>query len=797
MKRTTTIAVATVLALALFVPVLANAAINPVLIPCRNGVAKASATFVKKSMKATQKCNEQNAVMANSCPPATLSAALAIVEQKMRDKIASKCASLPISAFGHGFLNYADVCPDSNPGDGFTLADLQDCEVNRHSAAVDAFIGVEYNNTADASTLKCQHGLGTNGTKLATSVLKAIGKCRLAVDKGQLAIDPETCPSEPITMAKINKAEGKAHGGIIGSCRDADVQALGICADPACVSLCGTCTNACAADCITQHHEKQVNDPSSPSVDLIDYEYTLPIVPATSCGDNAKNALDEECDGTDDAACPGLCGAPNSNFPCLCTDKPRQRVFEHADSDLDNGWTGISHDSGVVDNGSYLVDLYDCDGPGGPDTVCTLGPSCTGAPHSPCSTDAQCAVLSQGTCRHERTAVGPHCNLDPKKSCACTGSASNRSKGTCTDTTNCPGAGNFCIQQFHGPPLPITAGGIPVCILNIFTEDVTGTRDVAAGDTAFRLRQNSFVQVTASPAQPCPVCGGFCQAPAGGNRHGCSTNADCADVPPSVCVTANVCSGGPNVDDACRPDPPFGGPTALFGNPSVDCPPTINGAGVIDILFNPATTGCATLAPSVQCDNAGFSGKTCAGGSNNGAVCTTASECPGGACSFQCFCPNGGAVQQKPNGCDAACVGGAGDAEPCIDNTDCPGGFCHNADCRPDPTAPPALQPNEGGCSANVAGHCSINSYRECTTPADCAPPTCTECTGSQTCDFSPTNCFINSGINRCGVVDPTDPVTVAVFCIPPTNIGAVDGTSGLPGPGTLRQPLTIVDTGL
>src|SRR6185295_1342752 len=136
MTRITTIAAATLLAVALFVPERPHAAIHPDLLPCRSAIAKASATFVKKNLKATQRCNEQNVIAPGSCPPATLASAIATLEQKMRDKIAKKCGTLPISAFGHGFLNYSDVCPDANTGDGFTLADLQDCEVNRHEAAI-------------------------------------------------------------------------------------------------------------------------------------------------------------------------------------------------------------------------------------------------------------------------------------------------------------------------------------------------------------------------------------------------------------------------------------------------------------------------------------------------------------------------------------------------------------------------------------------------------------------------------------------------------------------------------------
>lgn len=39
----------------------------------------------------------------------------------------------------------------------------------------------------------------------------------------------------------------------------------------------------------------------------------------TNCGDNAVNSIKEECDGTDDAACPGRCTPPTYPFACRCS----------------------------------------------------------------------------------------------------------------------------------------------------------------------------------------------------------------------------------------------------------------------------------------------------------------------------------------------------------------------------------------------------------------------------------------------------------------------------------------------
>lgn len=767
--------------------------------PCRKGIASSSRSFVQRSLSAIQKCNNAARLSPNGCPSPGAAPIVTMLEQRLRDGLSRSCGSIPAILLGPGYLNYPGPCSDATPSDGFTLADLQECFVTSHDASVNHLIDVEYStsNQMDNPTYACQKAISQIGGKFVVAELKALQKCRNAVDRGTLTILPEACATDDAkTVAKITAARSSVRVGIGAKCTPTAVATLGVCSNPACASFCGTCDPSCVAECILATHGDAANTLATDVNDLIDFEYPPPPPPPT-CGDGSRNQTAEECDGADDGNCPGQCGTQASAFPCLCLNTPRERVIEHANTDLDTGWTGLAHDFNIVEGGGYFLDLFDCDGPQGPDTLCTVGPSCSGAPHPPCSNNAQCSTLSLGTCRKTAIAVGPHCNLDIQQTCTCDLN-STTAQPACIDQTNCPGTGNFCMQQFHTPPLPLSAGGVPVCVVNVFTEDVVGTRDLATGATALRLRQKSIVQMTGTPAQPCPVCGGFCKAAPGdlGNRHNCTTNADCADTPMQACETSHVCSFGPNQGLACRPDPPFGGPTPLFGNPSIDCPPTLSSAGILDIVFNPQTTETVSLQPSIACSEAAFSGKTCVGGGNQGANCTTGSQCPGGTCSFQCFCPVGVGVREQPNGCDAACVGGLHDAESCTFDSECIGGFCHLADCRADPSAPPASQPNEGGCTATVEGRCSFSSYQGCLSDADCSPANCALCKAGETCSVVAKDCYINSGITRSGVASQTDPVLSAIFCIAGTGQSAVDSTAGLPGPGAIRQTSTVVDTG-
>ena len=40
-------------------------------------------------------------------------------------------------------------------------------------------------------------------------------------------------------------------------------------------------------------------------------------------------------------------------------------------------------------------------------------------------------------------------------------------------------SGNEICQCFYGPPLPITSGAVPVCVINRYTQSLTGTANIA------------------------------------------------------------------------------------------------------------------------------------------------------------------------------------------------------------------------------------------------------------------------------------------------------------------------------
>jgi len=802
MERSLRILLAAVVAsaLTLAVGISTASALSDTERKCLETVAKEGVNFVKKKMKTIQKCNDKNLkvpVGSPECLTTDLAASIAALVTKLEEKIDSKCGMLV--AFNFASIGYPGKCEQAVPGGAFTIDDLKNCIHDSHEAIVDQLIAIEYGSMVgqitDSALLKCQREIAKNGAKFANAKHKEVAKCRNAVNKGKLfGFAAKNCATANLkTKEKIEKAEAKAREKILGKCTDDNIAALDV--NAAGVADCDpkATTVAKAADCIINTHGDAVDNPEAGvAADLIDFEYATPL----SCGDNILNSsnnpydLEEECDGTADAACPSQCGAADGPFACLCLNKKRQRISERAEgADSDSGWTGISHDQRVVPGAGYLLDLYDCDGVS--DFECIVGPNCSAGSHAPCSNDAQCAALGQGTCRKERTAVGKHCNLNIQQACAGNG--------------DCPGTGNFCVVTPHGPPLPLAAGGVSVCPSTFFIDDITGTTNLQTGETVIHVHQETPTKLGLTNPQPCPVCGGFCGSPAGGDRRNCTNDTDCASIEGSPpCVTDFICSHGVNVDKECRPEPPFGGPNGIFGTTSLDCPPLPSQAeaGTIDNDYNPLTTGTSARVPQYLCDASGFANKVCLGGANDGRPCTDDSECPDAACDYQCYCPTkgeGAGVLEKPNDCEPACLGGSNNKQPCAVDSECPLGFCHPADCRLNPADPEG--PDEGVCTSGPLHNlCSVTTFKQCSADADCRPPsdggTCTYCEPGETCVSGFRQCFPNSGFSRTGFASPADLTLVAAYCIKAIPAASVNTVSGFPGPAGQRYPADRFTTG-
>jgi len=405
---------------------------------------------------------------------------------------------------------------------------------------------------------------------------------------------------------------------------------------------------------------------------------------------------------------------------------------------LDTGWTGLAHDSTVVDRGKLTFSVTGCQGTTKPCGVCNIS--------------------------------GPIANVNAADYTAETGTDINSRRCTgntgtiCTSNADCASVGGTC-QFYFGSLLPLSAGGVSTCVINQITGAVSGTVNIETGASASTVKLISSVFSAPLTAQPCPKCAG--------------------DTTPNDGKRGGTCDSGTNAGQSC--DVNGSSPNVHFGETSLDCPPLSGGllAALPIDLANSTGTETKTLSDSSpNCRAPGFTslkcfcdtcnnaeaqscatnadcgggicgGKRCQGGSNNGNACTTNAECdfPNGACTVP-------GQATATNACDdSTCVGGECSAGP-FDQ------FCG-------PTATFQGCATDADCSQFAGNTCSIGEFRPCFTDngASGASITATGQPGP----------FDASGVGNGKLA--------ALFCIGPVASSAVNSAAGLPGLGRLELP--------
>jgi len=366
------------------------------------------------------------------------------------------------------------------------------------------------------------------------------------------------------------------------------------------------------------------------------------------CGDDAAEA-GELCDGADDARCPGQC-----SDVCTCPGSGTLELVLESGSELHAGWTGTVHGLRFQRGGRIAGELANCDGQG--DTLCDFFGN-----------------------------VGSFCSADPSRAC--------------TNDSQCSGAGQ-CVLQHFGPPLPLSVGGVPACVLTRFSTDAVGTHDLQSGATTVSFGLNAIAHLALGGSDPCPIC-------------------DCGAADPQACEigAAGTCGGAGG--RACTVQG-----TGPFGPTSLDCPPTganVTGSG-LELAFDTVTTGTIAFPSSQPCDAAAFQdlgcwcdGQTqpnqcaaaCDGGANDAGACGSDAECPGGSCVPLCRQASGATVGECIAGPVVQSCAGAPQVG-CTGNGDCPAGagpcVTRNQSCFADPL----LLEGEAGTASNrlVASAC-------------------------------------------------------------------------------------------
>ena len=374
---------------------------------------------------------------------------------------------------------------------------------------------------------------------------------------------------------------------------------------------------------------------------------------------------------------------------------------------LDSGWKGTAHNVDVVDQAFGAVELTGCD------ADCR---NCD-VQHNP----------KNGNCR---------CDSDPGN-----GNPVSNALIECDEIevadTDCPG--NAVCHCMFGPPLAISASSTPVCIVNRFVSDFTGsTGEVGEYDVLTTTR--ALVHTGLSHTQPCPTCeGGFCD---GGLRD----NLNCTV-------------------DADHPD---------FGPVSFDCPPSpganISGSGLLLALNFESGSASLTASRAPGTDCAGADNCHCNVCVNDHAVgCATNADCSivGGNCGIPLL-DSGVADPQQ-----TSCTGGA---------ANCTNDGNGNGECSAGPIdnyCDGFVHGNNNGIiSCSTDGDCNVNDCNgdDVNTPGECG--TCS-LPGFRQC-FLPT-------VSATGTPGIFNSEGVSVFCSGQTGNSGVDGAGGLPGPGRVK----------
>ncbi len=335
---------------------------------------------------------------------------------------------------------------------------------------------------------------------------------------------------------------------------------------------------------------------------------------------------------------------------------------------------------------------------------------------------------------------GPH-NMKTRRCLSATNT-------TCTSDADCSGGAGDC-QYFFGSELPLAAGGVTSCVVTHWSGGISGTFDQASGQSSGTAHVISQIYLGVGSAEPCPRC-------VGGNGI------------PNDGLGLGTCSAGPRFGLAC--DENGLSPVPAFGYTSLDCPPT-PGALVATLPVDLSNTNNGTVTKTLSASSPSCNGE------------------PG----HKCMCSSCSLNSSIPCFTDADCA--AASAGTCTNNAGTPRETSACVDDTTTPADESLCTTLPGGGGTCVAGpidqHCTIESFRGCTTDTDCPAL-------GDTCTSSNRRCYagykgavgdtITAAAAHSAPQSHTNSSTFAsIFCVAPTSSSAINNAAGLPGPGTLQ----------
>ncbi len=714
-------------------------------VKCKAAITKASSQYVQARTKALVKC--EGAVVAGKLPLATdcsdepkTDAAIDKAKDKMEAAIEKACGGGDKDCDSNGDNDSlasigwnVGTCPDiESLGCSMAIDDCHDvseCLECIASEAVDQAVKLYYDDlvlpsTSDKTLNKCQQTIGKASAAFLASKTKALAKCWAAVNKGAIT-GPCPSPGDGKAAAAITAAETKKIKAICKACGGDDkgcdqtvngptatVPGTGGSNDisPATIGFPASCAN--------------LSLPGGPSC-------SQPIATLADLVECVDCITEFKVDCTDRLAVPW-----GASYPGECNPGCGNDVLEGGevcDTSQDAACPGYCAPAIVADG---------C-------TCPTGGFSINGIPGADLDTGWTGIAHNQGALSgHIFDAFVYGCSTaGPDKDCTFVASYAT---------------------PYFGSPLPLSSGGIPICVVNEVTGTTNGTFNLVTGALVYDYALISRVHNGITVDQPCPRCDG--------------------DAGIDDDVKDGTCTGGLTPGAACDVD----GVTASFGGTSFDCFPSTSNIGNLSIVFDDATTGTKSVTTSAASPNCtGIFGPKC--------FCDTCNNASSNACFSNADCPPSGG---SPGICGGfRCLGGLNAGAPCSTASQCPSSSCARPGqlTRPNACADDTSVPGDGTVCADIGG-----DQGECPEgPVDttCAPPeqflTCTaanqiaDCPLTGTCLTPNRPCFLPT-VTRSGTPGPTGGAYAGNFCISPTGAASVNAVAGLPGLGALVLPYTL-----
>jgi hypothetical protein len=800
---------------------------------CHAALTKAIGKNVAAVAKAMAACRTRvidGAAMA--CPDATADAAIDKAGVKVSKAVAKKCQSR-CSVSGLGCIDNLFCPPNGTQPESCTQAGKNPFHANRMSVPgpfceaiiaqeiggegkmIDAdrwaicaiglseliaedfidniFGSLDETATLDSEASKCISGLAKAAPKAAFKLANTVSKCRVKqLGQATPPFQPENCvTADEKTAAKVSSDTTKFLDAVEKSCTPAAITQLDLCGQGVGTVVGVAGAQACLGDLLVEASYSIEDQDQRDFVNASIINAAYPATAAPRCGDGLVNQgasqfflLGEECDGDDDSACPGECLPPGDLFQCTCGNIPRLRTLADGfGADLDNGWSGTSHNAAVTNRAGFITSVANCDcdefhpvdkatciGNSG-DSVCDVfgytHPRCSGNPDGGTScdqdgnnngvnNDADCQV-----CDDFSDNAGAFCNNEGDCQSRCYDG--DTPTDSCTKQSDCPEGQlcrgrcdktQTCIIMRNGAPLPLSAGGTAVCLDSQFHTNVTGTRNIVTGEHAVNYELRSVTYLGDSFARPCPACGGFCTGP--GSYTGERCDGTCTG-------PETECRAGANAGVACVDD--------------TDCPGSFC-HGVACRFDDDCPSGtCGTASPECLGEACNLD-LVCVGGINAGKSCriesvtafgTTSRDCPPlvglnlsgnglsikwtpltsetvshtgldglsapcdapGFQNFDCECvTGGGTIRSQPNRCSPACTAGPNYGASCSNNTVCVGGTEQGVACDEDSDCSgvgATCSGNPGTCTggSNDGTACRIGIDTPCLGGGTCGNDVC------------------------------------------------------------------------